>query len=317
MGFAWAGVKQYMDEKREDRLISEERQQKRKDMIFQTMLPQLIKRRTQMGSMEKEAKEDLLWVKSRLGDTEDSNRVLSVLSTDPKKASELRKVITGAEKNTGRRFEGQTLLDSFDIIGPNLDDPDFVEKYTQTGDAYDAILLEIEQGEDVSLEDIRTATMSIPSRPEFAVDVDPNIYKEGLSLEDAKKQAEVFETAITRLAQQDVERLSEELSVGDFNKYMEDLENYGKDSSATNRINTMYFDRANEMLADSGYPTLENIDENPYIGLMEPAESTDQQQNEVLFSGPVTPEVAADIPTLEPYVGQNVIIRSDRTVEVQ
>lgn len=51
MGFAWAGVQQYMDQKREERLISEERQQKRKDFIFQLMLPELIKRRQKFNEL--------------------------------------------------------------------------------------------------------------------------------------------------------------------------------------------------------------------------------------------------------------------------
>ena len=314
MGFSWVGVKNYMDKEREERLIEEERLAKRKDMIFQTLLPALAKRRSETKSLSKSYETDLAWLTSRVGDVEGADQILKAANLRPDQVGDLRKTILQAERETGRQIKGEDFINQVSIVGMNLDDPDFVRSYTQTGDPLEAAMRLINKEGDVTDEELIEAYSQIQARPPVApvgFDVDPSIYKEDLSLDDAKKQAEVFESTVLTLAKRDMKKMSEG-DVTEFNAFAERVENYGDDPNATIELTTLYFDKAKELLSQGDYPSLGNLEENPYIGLMA---NIGTPEKEVQFSGEVTPEIAARVPTLAPYVGQSITAYSDGTFE--
>lgn len=56
MGFSWVGVKNFMDKEREERILSEDREEKRKEFIFRTMLPTIMEARQKNRELVKQQK---------------------------------------------------------------------------------------------------------------------------------------------------------------------------------------------------------------------------------------------------------------------
>lgn len=107
MGFSWVGVQQFLDKKREERLIEEDRLAKRKDMIFQTLLPALAKRRSETRSISEGYETDLAWLSSRVGSVEGADQILKAANLRPDQVGDLKKTILQAEKETGRAIKGE------------------------------------------------------------------------------------------------------------------------------------------------------------------------------------------------------------------
>ena len=258
----------------------------------------------------------LSWLRSRVGQVEGGQTLINAALAAPGQATQLRKIITQAEQSRGKSFTPEELVEQVTAIGVNIDNPEFVETFTQTGDAYDTLMKLATGEEDITEEEYydaleTAATASTPSPSGVTFDVSGEMFRKDLSMEELKGQAEIFKTAVVDIAQRDLPKLADSLGVAEFNEFTENLENYGKDANATYAINSLYFEQANKMLSESGFPSLRDLDQNPYVSLMgSSSEST------VRFQGVVSPEMSTSIPSLKQYEGQNVVIYNDGKIEV-
>lgn len=134
MAFAWGGVQQYLDQEREERLIREERLQKRKDAIFQTMLPELAKRRAMNKSLVQEQKKYQSWFRNRLAEGDvDENTVdayANIASSNPEMAKTLISRIEEVEKSTNSRVSGRDLIRLSNVIEQTKPEDQSLEEWT-------------------------------------------------------------------------------------------------------------------------------------------------------------------------------------------
>lgn len=134
MGFSWVGVQQFLDDKREERLIKEDRLAKRKDAVFNTMLPELAKRRAASKAFQKEQMMYQSWFKNRLsgGDLDEDtiNAYTNIVSSNPEAAKTLISRIESIEEETNTRITGRDLISLSNVIEQTKPEDQSLEDWT-------------------------------------------------------------------------------------------------------------------------------------------------------------------------------------------
>lgn len=307
-----------LERNRKEQLIREERQHEMKRSLLE-----LSAKQGKRSSSVSQNSSDLAWLKSRVGTSDKATEFLSAANLRPDQVTELRKTVESAERNIGKRLEGDEFVSQVSIVGLNLNDPSFVQTYMEVGDPYEAALRLAQSDEDITEEQYLEALYSsqTPQAP-VSFEVNPELYKEPMTLDDYKKQADIFQQTVVDLARKDLPSLSEG-DVSDFSEFKEKVDNYGKDFAATSELNEIYFQRANEYLSGLGLPTLESLDQNPYIAILSKKETPEAKPAEdvvetkpIRWQGTVTEKVVESIPELQQYLGQSIVVYNDRSIEV-